>query len=88
MTTHNELSEIYEELLARLGGPENATDAQKQHCRVAANLCRQIDVHMKEFLTIGDLDIATFVPVIHQLCDELDHLGINDPSDFCRDRIQ
>ena len=87
MTTHNNLSEHYDELIAGLGGPENATDLQKKRCRVATDLFQQLDAITTEFRANGDLEVAKLVAVINQLCDELDHLGINDPSDFCRDRV-
>jgi len=88
MTTHNNLSEHYDELIAGLGGPENVTEVQNQRCRVAADLFQQIDAITTEFQANGDLEDAKMVAVINQLCDVLDRLGINDPSDFCRDRIQ
>ncbi len=88
MTTHNNLSEHYDELIAGLGGPENATELQKQRCRVAADLFQQIDAITAAFLANGDLEDAKLVAVSNQLCDELDRLGITDLSEFCRDRVQ
>jgi len=88
MTAHNNLSEHYDELIAGLGGPENVTEVQKQRCRVAVNLCQEIDAITTEFQANGDLEVAKLVAVNNQLCDALDLLGINDLSDFCRDRVQ
>ena len=88
MTTHNNLSEHYDELIAGLGGPENATELQKKRCRVATDLFQQLDAITTEFQTNGDLEVAKLVAVNNQLCDALDLLEINDLSDFCRDRVQ
>ena len=43
MTTNDDSSKAYGELVARMGGPENATKMQKHLCRVAVNLCQEID---------------------------------------------
>ena len=88
MTAHNNLSEHYDELIAGLGGPENATELQKKRCRVATDLFRQMDAITTEFQANGDLEDAKLVAVSNQLFDVLDLLGITDPSDFCRDRVQ
>ncbi len=88
MISQNSLSEHYDELIDILGGEEIITYCQRYYCRVAADLFQQIDAHIAELLTGGDFDEVVFVEVNIQLLDTLDRLGINDPSDFCRDRVQ
>jgi len=87
MTTNDEYSKAYGELVAHMGGPENATEKQKHLCRVAVNLCQEIDAITGAFQANGDLEDAKMVAVINQLLDTLDLLGIPDPADFCRDRV-
>ena len=88
MTTNDESSKAYGELVARMGGPEIATEKQKHLCRVAVNLCQEIDAITAAFQANGGLGDAKLVAVSNQLLDVLGLLGINDLSDFCRDRVQ
>ena len=88
MTTNDESSKAYGELVARMGGPEIATEKQKHLCRAAVNLCQEIDAITAAFQANGDLEDVKMVAVSNQLLDTLDRLGINDPSDFCRDRVR